>query len=76
MDATRERQVNEAAYRRLADSIKQTYPAGRFLAIAGGQVVADAGHFEELRPALQALIVQAGVEYPETAVIFATEEHP
>jgi hypothetical protein len=62
----------------LRDSINQAYPSGQFLAISGGQIVADAGRFDELQAALEALgkdpaqvlIVQAGVEYPETAILF------
>jgi hypothetical protein len=78
MNNGQERQINQAAYRRLRDSIDQGYPSGQFLAIAGGQIVADAERFDDLRAALdglgkdpaQVLIVQAGVEYPETAIIF------
>jgi hypothetical protein len=74
-----DRQLNQAAYRRLAASINQTYPAGRFVAIAGGQVVADAERFDELHSRLialgiappEALIVEAGVEYPDLVVIFS-----
>ena len=73
-----DRAANHAAYRRLKDAIARTYKPGRFVAISGGQIVADAEGFEELRARLAAagrdpaevLVVQAGVEYPETAVIF------
>jgi len=73
-----ERQKNQTAYRRLLTWINQTYPSGWFVAIAGGEVVADAERFEEIRSQLltlghdptKALVVQAGVEYPETAIIF------
>jgi len=79
MTSAEERQLNQAAYRRLHDLIQQNYPPGRFLAISGGQIVADAGSFDELRNALtrmgkksaQVLIVQAGADYPEKAFIFA-----
>lgn len=78
MDQIQERQRNHAAFRQLKDSIQESYPPGRFVAISGGQIVADAGCLAELRTAIksmgkdpaQVLIVQAGVEYPETAVIF------
>jgi hypothetical protein len=78
MNNGQERQLNQAAYRRLRDSINQTYPSGQFLAISGDQIVAAAGRFDELQAALdslgqdpaQVLIVEAGVEYPETAIIF------
>jgi hypothetical protein len=74
------RQQNHAAYRRLKTVIATSYPAGRFVAIFGGQIVADAGAFEEIRSRLieqgvepgQVLIVQAGVDYPETATIFTS----
>lgn len=74
-----ERQVNQAAYRRLRDEIGRTYEPGRFVALAGGQVIADAASFDELRSLLasrgqdpaKTLIVQAGVDYPEQAVIFS-----
>ena len=78
MNNSQARQLNQAAYRRLHDSINQTYPSGQFLAISSGQIVADAKKFDDLQAALvglgkdptQILIVQAGVEYPETAIIF------
>ena len=74
-----ERAANHAAYRRLKDAIARTYKPGQFVAISGGQIVADADGFEELRARLAAaekdpaevLVVQAGVEYPDTAVIFS-----
>jgi len=78
MSALEERQLNQTAFRRLAGSINQTYPQGRFVAIAEGKIIADAASFEELESALKAvgqdsvdvLVVQAGVDYPESAVIF------
>jgi hypothetical protein len=81
MERNQERQLNQAAFRRLSASIKQTYPPGRFLAIAGGQIIADADRFGSLRSDLETqgqdptrvLIVQAGVAYPETGTIFAQE---
>ena len=39
MGPTQERQVNQAAYRRLRDFIQQTYPPGRFLAISGARLL-------------------------------------
>ena len=75
---TKENELNEAAYRRLEESIKQRYPSGQFVAFRGGGVVADAAEFDELHVKLkaagknpfQAFIVQAGHVYPEYAVIF------
>jgi hypothetical protein len=79
-----ERTVNEAAYRRLKEVIRQTYPRGRFVALAGGDVIADAGSIEDLHAALEALgkdplkalIVQAGIDYPEYVVILGQERRP
>lgn len=82
MNQSKEQQVNEAAYRRLRGFIQQTYAPGRFLAISNGQIVADAGNFGELHSKLHqmgnefagALVVQAGVDYPETAIIFVQDK--
>lgn len=73
-----DRQANQVAFRKAYSSIQDAYTPGRFVAISDGQIVADADRFEELRTALislgkdptQVLIIQAGVEYPESAVIF------
>ena len=73
------RTTNHASYQRLKDTLALTYGAGQFVAIAEGQIVADASSFALLRDRLTAqgkdparvLIVQAGVEYPEEAVIFS-----
>jgi hypothetical protein len=78
VDTNQAHQLNQAAYRRLKDTIDRGYAPGRFVAIAGGQVVADAARLEEIRSLVaakghdptEALVVQAGVDYPETAVIF------
>jgi hypothetical protein len=75
---TKEHELNEAAYRRLEQSIKTTYPYGQFVAFVGGEIVADAAEFDDLHPKLkavgketfQALVVQAGHVYPKYAVIF------
>jgi hypothetical protein len=73
-------ELNETAYRRLKESIRQRFPAGHFVAIADGQIIADAGSLADLvaaaarlgrRPA-DILAVEAGVEYPETGVILCT----
>jgi hypothetical protein len=79
-----ERERNNAAYRRLKEFIRQHYPHGRFVAIAGGAIVADGPSFEALDEALRAMgndsaetmIVQAGFDYPEYAVILAQEQRP
>lgn len=81
MTSEQQQQLDEAAYRRLKPSIDRTYPHGRFVAVDGGRVVADAASFRELESALAAggydardvLVVQAGEEmHPETGVIFFT----
>jgi hypothetical protein len=66
-------QENQAAFRRLKPVIDRSYPPERFVAIEGGQVIADAASLDELTLALKALgqdsadvlVVQAGVDYPE-----------
>ena len=63
---------------RPAASVDESYGPDRHIAISGGQVIADAASFAELRRLLQTkgkdpvevLIVQAGVDYSETAMIF------
>ena len=65
-------------YERFKPEIARRYPPGRFVAIESGQIVADAGTHRDLVQKLQSLgkspqgliIVQAGVDYPEHAVIF------
>lgn len=81
MDYTEERQLNQSAFRRLREWIKENYPAGRFVVISEGKVIADANQFSELGALVAAqgkdlrntLVVQAGVEYPEFAFILAAE---
>lgn len=73
-----ERKLNQVAFRQLQNFIKEKYGQGRFVAISDGKIVADAADFKELDAALErmgnhsaeALIVQAGVDYPETVTIF------
>lgn len=75
--ATTERQQNQDAFRKLRDHIQRTYARGRFIAISGGRIIADAASFEELDAALHnmgrhtpdILVVQAGIEYPENMTI-------
>jgi hypothetical protein len=79
MDPTQERQLNQTAYRQLSSLIEKNYPPGRFVAISGGKIIADAARFDELNSILhqignhspEVLVVQAGVHYPETVTIFA-----
>lgn len=81
MISTQERQANQAAYRRLKDSLAKNYAKGQFIAIAGEEIVADAPRLGELRTMLeksgkdprQVLVVQAGVDHPESGVILFRE---
>ncbi len=75
-----ERLANDAAFRRMEQDIKQTYPYGHFVAIADDKIVGDASDFMALHRALKAsgrdprtvMIVQAGFEYPEKVTIFGS----
>ena len=79
-----EKQSNQAAFRGLARFITETYSAGRFVAIADSNIIADAASFLELESLLKSLgrdsedvlVVQAGVEYPESALIFLQDWQP
>jgi hypothetical protein len=81
METPGDDQVNQDAYWRLKDTIARTYPPGRFVAIAGGQIVGDAAEFLELHTALlkagyeprRVIVVQAGVEYPRKVTLFLVE---
>lgn len=72
------RELNQAAFRQLKPSIDRGYACGQFVAIDGGQIVADASTFEELDQVLAAagnnsrdvLVVQSGHDYPENVDIF------
>jgi hypothetical protein len=74
---TKGHDLNEAAYRRLEESMKHQYPYGQFVAFMGGQIVADAADFDELDSLLlakgkdprKAFVVQAGHVYPRSAII-------
>ena len=78
MIAQNKHQLNQTTFRQLSEHIQQTYPKGRFLGIADGKIVADAASFDELGKMLNVLghespdvlVVQAGEEYPESAVVF------
>ena len=70
---------NNVAYRRLKETIDQTYPKGWFVGIADDQVVEAAANFEDLESLLRArgkdprtvLVVEAGVTLPDYMTIFA-----
>ena len=63
---------------RVKAAIDLEFPAGRFVAVQGERVVADAESHARLVDVLQSkslspkdlMILQAGVEYPKTAIIF------
>lgn len=82
MEPSSEESLNQAAYRRLRDFIRESYPQGRFVGIAGRKIVADAGSFAELDTLLNeigftspdALVAEAGTDYPENATIFDLEQ--
>jgi hypothetical protein len=84
MDSDHDRCRNQAAFRRMQAALANAYGEGQFLAIAGGRVIADAETFAALRSRVQSLgidpshvlVVQAGTEYPESAVIFRGSRHP
>ena len=84
IEELQERALNEAAFRQLEGFIRQTYPHNHFVAIRGGQIVADAASFEELDTILDALgkefartlVVQAGVNYPAYLDMLAQESRP
>jgi len=77
MDTSTQRNVNEAAYHQLKDTIAKTYPHGRFVAISSGEIVADAESIRKLHGLLlergyapsEVLAVEAGVDYPEFLMI-------
>ena len=79
MNEQQERITNHTAYRRMKGQLAQTYGMGRFVAISDGQVIADADSFARVCEQLMSsgsdparvLIVQAGIEYPESVVIFS-----
>jgi hypothetical protein len=79
MNILQENEPNNAAYRRMKETIDETSPRGWFVAIADDQIVARAADFQELEGMLRAqgkdprsvLVVQAGVDYPQYVTIFA-----
>ena len=77
MTSTEAVESNEQAFRRMQTAIAARFPAGHWIAIDGGQVIADAPSAEELRPLLidagknprDVLVVEAGADYPQFATI-------
>jgi hypothetical protein len=77
MSKSGEHDLNQAAYRNLKQFIRQNYPHGRFVAIAGGKIVADAATFREIDQMLDqmgftspdVLVAEAGVEYGDMDIL-------
>jgi len=78
MTGNQEYDRNNAAYHRMKEMLRQTFPKGWFVGIADEQIVGNAASFQDLQCLLQAtgrdprnvLVVEAGVDYPEFANIF------
>jgi hypothetical protein len=70
MASDQTRAVNQAAYDLLKEEIDKSYPKGRFIALGGGRIIADAENFETMLSRLPELgwnprdvmVVQAGRE--------------
>jgi hypothetical protein len=73
-----ESERTDSAYCRLKQTIDTSYPHGWFVAIAGDQIVGASADFHKLESQLResgkdprkVLIVEAGVDYPESVTIF------
>src|SRR5437762_610308 len=84
MSGQQQDERNHDAYRRLKETIKRTYPPGWFIGIADDQVVGAAADFGDLERMLRAqgkdprgvLVVEADVDYPESATIFGSGLRP
>ena len=71
-------------YEDLKQDIDRRYPPGQFVAVESGQVIADDESHRKLVEKLKSLgkspngmlIVQAGVDYPDTAMILLQEFGP
>jgi hypothetical protein len=78
--ARKKKAASVERYEYAKKEVDRQFPAGRFVAVESGRIVADADSHRQLVEKLHAqgktpkdlLIVQAGVDYPDSAVIFAT----
>jgi hypothetical protein len=78
------RTETQEAFRRLKPRIDASYPKGWFVALDGEQIIADAANFDDLTARLikmgrkppETFMVQAGVDYPEYAVILDLSVFP
>lgn len=79
MPPTQQHLANDAAYRRLKPIIDRIHPKGRFVAIHDACIVADGPALDELDALLRskgiaprdALVVQAGEDYPENVTLYS-----
>ena len=70
-------ETNEQAFRRMKAELDARFPVGHLIAFDGGQVIADAASFQELRSILiaagknprEVFVVQASADYPQVATI-------
>ncbi len=77
MSETHQSPSPSGEYGELKMEIDSRFPSGSFVAVESGQVIADAESHRQLVQKLDAmskspkimLIVQAGVEYPKSAII-------
>ncbi len=77
MNLRQEQELNQRVYRTLKKEINQSYPAGHYVAIVRGKIVADASSFRELLSKVEVIernpdrrfVVQAGVDYPPKRII-------
>jgi hypothetical protein len=77
MDLDKEREINEAAYRRLRPMIDQTYPKGRFVALEKGAIIADGASIKDLLDILRSqgkdsrgiMVAETGDDLPDYAII-------
>lgn len=68
---------NRAAFQEAKHTLSTRYPPGHFIAFDNGEIVADAGSFDELSAVLAAIgkdrpdvfVVQAGTTYPDEVFI-------
>jgi hypothetical protein len=82
MNSEADHDLDEQTYQRLKEDIDRKYPTGRFVAIANGGVIADAETFEALESALEQmgrdspeiLVVQAGIDEPDDALILLQDD--
>lgn len=75
-------ETNQAAFRRLKPEIDRQYPAGHWVAINNGRLIADAPTIDQLEETLrssgqdsvQVFVARAGIEYPEEVTILIGRE--